>query len=176
MEFVKGHRGLTILTAGAAICLVLTAARCGSSPRNTTPSPPRSTAPVIVLPAPTSQAPSATPTATATPSPTGALGDLSGTWSGNWADTSPDTAAGTFKVIWTQQGSTVSGTITISGTPCLSGGTVSGTISGSKITFGAVQGQRKVDYTGSVSGTSMHGTYSAPKCGNAVGNWNATQN
>lgn len=90
-------------------------------------------------------------------------------------DTSPDSSSGTFQVIWTQKGSTVSGTITISGTECLTAGTVTGTLSGSTITFGAVQGQRSVAYTGTVSSTSMHGTYSAPSCGDAVGNWTATK-
>ncbi len=74
--------------------------------------------------------------------------------------------------MWQQQGSQLSGTITISGTPCLTGGSITGTYNGSTITFGAVQGQASVAYVGTVAGSSMSGTYSTP-CGNAKGNWTA---
>jgi hypothetical protein len=37
-----------------------------------------------------------------------------------------------------------------------------------------VSGQVRITYDGSVSGSSMKGTYSAPACGNAKGDWSAT--
>ena len=62
----------------------------------------------------------------------------------------------------------------LQGTPCLTGGTVTGTITGGAISFGAVSGQVTVTYDGSVSGNKMQGTY-ATGCGNAKGNWAATK-
>ena len=107
----------------------------------------------------------------ATTSPSDEGTKLSGTWSGTWKDTT-DPAEGTFKLTWQQSGPTLSGTITIAGTPCLGGGQIAGALNGSTISFGVVKGAVEVAYTGSVSGTTMSGTYTT-SCGNAQGNWEA---
>lgn len=113
-----------------------------------------------------------TPTQTATtPAKTGTSG-VSGTWNGQWANEAPDKATGTFNVQLVEQASTLTGMISISGTPCLSGGSVTGTINGSQINFGVVEGEVTVNYAGTISGNSMSGTY-ATNCGNAYGNWQA---
>ncbi len=113
----------------------------------------------------------ATPVSSVAPS---ALG-LNGPWNGTWQDTSPDTSNGSFAVTFVQAGNNLSGTITISGAGCITAGTVTGTVNGSTINFGAVSGQVQITYDGTVSGNKMQGTYSAPTCGNAKGNWSATQ-
>ncbi len=100
---------------------------------------------------------------------------LTGTWTGTWQDQTPDTMSGTFTVTWVQKGATVAGTITVTGTPCITAGTVTGTLSGNKITFGAVQGIRTISYNGTVGKGTMSGTYDAPKCGEAQGVWTATK-
>jgi hypothetical protein len=82
--------------------------------------------------------------------------------------------SGTFAVTLTQSGGQLSGTIIVRGTQCLTTGTVTGTTTGSTITFGAVSGQITITYNGSISGNKMQGTYSAPVCGKATGNWAAT--
>jgi hypothetical protein len=88
----------------------------------------------------------------------------------------PDQVAGTFALTWTQSGSTLTGTILVKGTPCLTAATVSGSISGTTITFGAVSGTHTVVYDGTVSGTTMTGTYTAPAaCVDAKGTWTATK-
>src|SRR5439155_22296049 len=71
----------------------------------------------------------------ATTSPSDEGTKLSGTWSGTWKDTT-DPAEGTFKLTWQQSGPTLSGTITIAGTPCLGGGQIAGALNGSTISFG----------------------------------------
>ncbi len=113
-----------------------------------------------------------TPAPSAAATPVG----LGGQWSGTWTDTSPDTSGGTFALTWTQTGNTLSGTINVVGAACLTAGNVTGTINGSAISFGAVSGQVTITYTGSIAGTKMQGTYDAPTCGNAKGNWSATHN
>ena len=99
---------------------------------------------------------------------------INGTWNGTWKDTT-DSGNGTFVVNWLQAGSQLTGTITVKGAPCLTTGLVTGTVNGSAITFGAVSGAVTINYTGSVSGNTMSGTYTAPTCGDAQGNWSATK-
>ncbi len=66
------------------------------------------------------------------------------------------------------------GTITIAGTPCLSGGSVTGSLKGAAISFGVVAGRVQVSYDGTINGSRMSGTY-ATDCGNARGDWEATK-
>ena len=110
----------------------------------------------------------------ATTPPTQAATGLSGTWSGHWANSVPDQSTGSFTISWTQSGDQLSGTIVINGTPCLTGGSITGTVHGSSITFGAVHGEVSVDYTGAVAGNTMSGTY-ATDCGHARGAFTASK-
>ncbi len=134
-------------------------------------------------PAPTAAAtplPSSAPTGAATSVPTPAVSNpsegLTGTWNGTWQDTTPDQAGGTFVLTWTQNGNALSGNIVVSGTPCLSAATVSGTVNGAAISFGAVSGTNTVTYNGTVSGSTMQGGYTAPSaCEDAQGTWTATK-
>lgn len=88
---------------------------------------------------------------------------LSGTWSGRYSGK----FSGTFTLKWTQKGSELSGSIALS-----SGGTpsVRGSLKGSSISFGTVGGGRVITYKGSVSGSSMSGTWHTPAGG---GSWSA---
>ncbi len=141
-----------------------------ASPAQPTPAP---TAAATVAVAPATSAP--TPTAQPTPTigPSEAPTDLNGTWVGTWQNSTPDTSAGTFQITWARKGKTMAGTIKIDGTPCLTGGTITGTLSGDKIAFGAVSGQVEVSYTAPIAGSRMSGTY-ATNCGEARGDWEAT--
>jgi hypothetical protein len=87
---------------------------------------------------------------------------LAGTWSGQYSGA----FSGTFTLHWTQSGSRLSGSITLSSP----GGkySVSGSLSGSTIKFGAVGAG--ATYTGSVVGKSMSGSYKSPQGGGA---WSA---
>jgi hypothetical protein len=90
-------------------------------------------------------------------------GSLTGSWSGQYGGA----FSGTFTLHWTQSGSRLHGTITISNPH--SNLAVNGALRGSAITFGTVGGPG-ITYTGSASGTSMSGSYSTPKGG---GPWSA---
>jgi hypothetical protein len=164
-------RSLLSFVALAALTPLLWA--CSSA---ATASPAATSQPVqTVLAATATPAPVATDTTVPSAAPT-ALG-LGGQWSGTWTDTSPDSSSGTFSLTWTQTGSTLAGTIKVDGTPCLTGGAVTGTINGSTISFGAVAGRVTITYDGSITGAGkMGGTYSASDaCASAKGNWTATQ-
>ncbi len=92
-------------------------------------------------------------------------GGLSGAWSGQYGGA----YAGTFKLHWTQSGSSLNGTIKLSAP----GGTlgVHGTLAGNSIRFGTV-GSVAITYSGTVSGSSMSGSYSTP---NGGGSWSASK-
>lgn len=70
-------------------------------------------------------------------------------------------------------GSKLSGPIHINNSTCVRDGTVSGTLSGNRINFGAVHAAQQISFTGALSGDTMSGTYSAPSCGGDKGTWTA---
>ena len=158
-------RAIALVTA-----MTLSLVACTSSGATAAPT---GTSPVIVPPTSTA-APSVTAVPSPSPTPAPTASGLAGQWNGTWQNSQPDHASGTFTLKWTQTGSNLSGTITINGTPCLTGGTIAGTVNGGAISFGVVSGEVQVSYDGSVSGNKMQGTY-ATTCGNAKGAWAATK-
>jgi hypothetical protein len=92
-----------------------------------------------------------------------AADSLTGTWSGTYSGA----YHGTFTLHWTQSRSRLTGTIKLS----TAGRTnITGSVSGNTIRFGTVGNGNTITYSGSVSGTSMSGTY---KAGGAGGSWSA---
>lgn len=170
----KHQRILTRRSPAALLGLVAAVAAVGfgcSSKTTTTntstsapPAAARTTAAAPTTPVtPESMAPSATPTTSA------AASGLSGTWSGSYAGA----FSGTFQLTWTQTGNNLNGTINLSTSP---GDTpLSGTLNGSTITFGTV-GSTAITYTGTVSGSSMSGSYQVQGGPvSAGGTWKATK-
>jgi hypothetical protein len=96
---------------------------------------------------------------------------VSGTWKGSYSGT----FSGTFKLNWQQSKDSLSGTIKISGfgnssTP------IHGTLQGTSIHFGTV-GSEAITYSGSVTGSSMSGTWKLEANGHVggTGSWNASK-
>jgi hypothetical protein len=96
---------------------------------------------------------------------------VSGTWKGKYSGT----FTGTFKLTWTETKSNLSGTIMISAfgnaaTP------IHGTLKGASIQFGTV-GSEAITYSGSVSGSSMSGTWKLEANGHVggTGSWKANK-
>jgi hypothetical protein len=142
----------------AAIPLVSLLAACGGSGTAGTPTPGAT--------ATATSTPVATPTPTAIPTPTAVTaGPLSGGWTGQYSGT----FHGTFTLTWQQAGSGLDGTIVLSAPPQTLH--ITGNAAGNAITFGTVGG---VEYSGSVSGNSMSGTYTVPN-GGGGGTWSATK-
>jgi hypothetical protein len=100
--------------------------------------------------------------------------NLTGTWTGTWVDRTPDTLSGSFTVTLVQSGNTLTGSIVITGTLCLSGGSVSGSVTGNNISFGVVSSRITIAYTGTASNSLMSGTYGTNYlCADAQGMWSA---
>jgi hypothetical protein len=148
------------------VTLVLFAAACGGGGSG-------DASPIETGPAGTATTPVAT--ASSTPSEGGAAGAMQGPWDGTWTSTSTPGANGTFHIEFTQSGDELNGSIAITNTPCITTGTITGSLNGNRITFGAVKGPQTIAYAGTISGTSMSGTYAAPQCDNGIGDWQATK-
>jgi hypothetical protein len=102
---------------------------------------------------------------------------------GDWQFTghsTPFDITDTGSVILQQSGNTFSGIVTLSGTPCATEAALSGSISGTTVTFQLVEGDQAVNFTGTSNsaGTSMSGSYTAPSggCTNGdYGTWSGTK-
>jgi len=98
-----------------------------------------------------------------------APGALSGKWSGHYSGSFD----GDFTVRWHQTGAHLHGTIHLSNP----GNTmpINGTVHGSTISFGTV-GSMAITYSGTVSGSSMSGTYKVHSAnGTSGGPWSASK-
>jgi Flp pilus assembly protein TadG len=145
---------LALAVSAAALLL----AACSSS--STSSTPPTSTA--AAAPAATSSAPAAS----AAPAP---AAGLTGKWSGQYSGA----YQGTFVLHWTQSGSKLKGHITLSTPPDTL--PILGTVNGSVIRFGTV-GSTGITYSGSVSNSTMSGTYQVHAPQGAIGGpWKASK-
>jgi hypothetical protein len=79
---------------------------------------------------------------------------LNGSWSGTW-QSSKYGNLGAITATFNQSGSSFTGTAVITNSPCFSGGTISGSISGNNISFSAPYG----NFSGNFTDSSMSGTY-----------------
>ncbi|MDT4925491.1 MAG: hypothetical protein QOG01_3204 [Pseudonocardiales bacterium] len=169
---------LRFMAGCAAACLVLVG--CSSSGGNAPKSSsslgnsPAATA-VATEVASSSSAPLSSTAAESSTPATGASA-LAGRWQGTYQSKKFSSTAGDFTVTFTQQDSTINGSIVIHPS-CITAGTVSGTITGTTIAFGQVQGSRRaVAFSGTVNGNNMHGTYhSDAACGDDNGTWTAAR-
>lgn len=143
--------------------LAMTLAAC-SSPSSTAQGPASEPASANQAAAPAASAPQSAAPASAT--------GLSGKWSGRYSGA----YQGTFVLRWHQSGSRLSGRITLSA-PSRGTLPIHGKVTGGAIRFGTV-GSEAITYSGSVSGSSMSGTWKiqAPD-GSAAGGgpWSASR-
>jgi len=95
---------------------------------------------------------------------------VDGKWNGSYQPNGG--GSGDFSVTFTQTGSSLDGTLSIS-VACLDGAKVTGKVNGDSIDFGSVQGQCSVDYKGKISGDQMSGTYDVG--GGVGGTWKASK-
>ncbi|MGA8540335.1 MAG: hypothetical protein WB566_12605 [Terriglobales bacterium] len=105
--------------------------------------------------------------------------NLSGDWQITGHSTLFDFTA-TGSAVLQQSGTSVTGTTTLTGTPCATAATVSGSVSGTALTLQIEEGAQPVNFTGAVNsaGTSASGNYTAPSggCTNGdYGTWSATK-
>jgi len=95
---------------------------------------------------------------------------VDGKWNGSYQPNGG--GSGDFSVTFTQTGSSLDGTLSIS-VACLDGAKVTGKVNGDSIDFGSVQGQCTVDYKGTIKGDQMSGTYGLGQ--GTAGTWKASK-
>jgi hypothetical protein len=98
--------------------------------------------------------------------PAATVSGLSGTWNGQYGGS----YQGTFVISWHQSGAKLTGTIHISNPG--SALSIHGSVAGGAIQFGTV-GSYDITYSGTVSGTSMSGTYQVGH--GQAGSWSASK-
>jgi hypothetical protein len=79
-----------------------------------------------------------------------------------------------------QSGTSLSGTATVTGSPCFTSGSISGSVSGNNVAFGVLfGGGQQANFSAAVGsgGTSMSGTYSVSggACSGDTGSFNLTK-
>ena len=104
--------------------------------------------------------------------------NVAGTWSGTWA--SSRGSGGTVQAVISQSGTSLSGTATVTGSPCFTSGSISGSVSGNNVAFGVLfGGGQQANFSAAVGsgGTSMSGTYSVSggACSGDTGSFNLTK-
>jgi hypothetical protein len=148
-----------VLAMTATAALAMTLAACSSS---------GSTGPQVTA---TQSAKAAAAAATSAPAQAAANSGLSEKWRGQYSGA----YQGHFVLRWHQSGSRLNGTITLSA-PARGTVPIHGTVQGSTIKFGTV-GSEAITYSGSVSGSSMSGTWQIKGPGGAAGGgpWSASR-
>ncbi len=123
-----------------------------------------------------SDSPTTRQTQSSSPGPSESTGNgYAGSWTGTFASRKFDGLTGGFTLIFTETGSELQGTATIDSS-CVPTGSVSGKVSGSTISFGAVKGAETVLFEGNKNGDQMSGDDSSgPSCGDDNGTWVATK-
>jgi hypothetical protein len=160
------RRYLATVAVGAV--LVVTACDRGAARPTTQPTP--------------TGAPATTTTGGATGGGTGGGSTFDGTWSGAWTRTSPPPGNGTMTLVLHQQGQTISGTVDVTASACLTKGDISGSVTGTAITLHTVTpavsggGRATGDYQGTLAGSRITGTLTVScSLGVGVGTWDVTR-
>ncbi|MGW7744033.1 hypothetical protein ACWGKF_15700 [Streptomyces chartreusis] len=94
---------------------------------------------------------------------------LTGAWTGDW---STGFGTGGFTATLSQDGNRLTGELKVDGVPCSLDGALNGTLDGDRITFGSVNSEKEITFTGSVDGDTMRGTFETD-CYDASGPWTA---
>lgn len=102
--------------------------------------------------------------------------DLTGNWRGTW-NSSVANYSGNLSGTLTHSGTSISGTMNVTGSPCISSGTVSGTGAGGSFSASIDSGQDSLQLQGSYTATSISGTYSVPNgvCAGDTGTFSLNQ-
>ena len=146
-----------LITAVAATSAVLVIAACGPSHKHDAQSKPPAQ--------PAASSAASSPAASHAP----ASAELSGKWNGSYSGS----YNGTFVLRWHQRGSALSGHITLSNPSTTL--PIHGTVKNGKISFGTV-GSTDITYSGTVSGSSMSGSYQVhTSAGTPGGPWSASK-
>jgi tetratricopeptide (TPR) repeat protein len=98
--------------------------------------------------------------------------NLTGDWVGTWTG-SDGNGNGNISLTLTQSNTSVSGTATITGSECISTGTLSGTVTGNTLVSNILSGPNTASFNATCTSTSMNGTLevTSGSCAGDIGNF-----
>ena len=112
-----------------------------------------------------------------TPSPEPTVPDLAGNWRGTWTDS--DNNSGDILLSITQDGTNLTGNASVSGSECISTGTISGSVSNTTLDLTITSGSDRASYnaTYDVATNGIEGNFNfvAGACAGNTGNFSMTQ-
>ena len=155
------RRSARVRIGGAVIVCGVLLAACSSSSSSSAASTPAGGTDAATAPSSSSFEATGSPVSSST---------VDGKWNGSYQPNAG--GSGDFSVTFTQTGSSLDGTLSIS-VACLDGAKVTGKVNGDSIDFGSVQGQCTVDYKGTIKGDQMSGTYGLGQ--GTAGTWKASK-
>ena len=155
------RRSAWVRIGGAVIVCGVLLAACSSSSSSSAVSTPAGGTEATTAPSSSSFEATGSPVSSST---------VDGKWNGSYQPNGG--GSGDFSVTFTQTGSSLDGTLSIS-VACLDGAKVTGKVNGDSIDFGSVQGQCTVDYKGTIKGDQMSGTYGLGQ--GTAGTWKASK-
>jgi hypothetical protein len=155
------RRSAWVRIGGAVIVCGVLLAACSSSSSSSAASTPAGGTEATTAPSSSSFEATGSPVSSST---------VDGKWNGSYQPNGG--GSGDFSVTFTQTGSSLDGTLSIS-VACLDGAKVTGKVNGDSIDFGSVQGQCTVDYKGTIKGDQMSGTYGLGQ--GTAGTWKASK-
>jgi len=155
------RRSAWVRIGGAVIACGVLLAACSSSSSSSAASTPAGGTEATTAPSSSSFEATGSPVSSST---------VDGKWNGSYQPNGG--GSGDFSVTFTQTGSSLDGTLSIS-VACLDGAKVTGKVNGDSIDFGSVQGQCTVDYKGTIKGDQMSGTYGLGQ--GTAGTWTASK-
>jgi len=155
------RRSAWVRIGGAVIVCGVLLAACSSSSSSSAANTPAGGTEATTAPSSSSFEATGSPVSSST---------VDGKWNGSYQPNGG--GSGDFSVTFTQTGSSLDGTLSIS-VACLDGAKVTGKVNGDSIDFGSVQGQCTVDYKGTIKGDQMSGTYGLGQ--GTAGTWKASK-
>jgi hypothetical protein len=165
--------GRSVLAAAGLVAVMLVVGACASASSSESTNPQASTPQASS--GSTQPLPSAESSVASSPA---ADQGLTGTWVGTWTRTSPAIpGAGDLTLTVQQQGNTILGTVTETGSACITTAEVTGNVNGSTVTFQFSNGGVSASYTATLSGSTLTGTYTVDcAAGAGTADWQATRN
>src|SRR5262245_9908339 len=101
---------------------------------------------------------------------------ISGTWSGGWERTAPIPGNGELTLDLSDDGGALSGSVTVTGSACMTTHDVSGTPDGDTVPLAVSDGGITADYEATRDSTRLSGTMTAtcPDVGTGTGTWSVS--
>jgi hypothetical protein len=167
------HLHRSPISAGLLVALVLTIAGCSDSGSDDSAADSSSGSSMTAA----DETTAAPPTNRGSASPDEDAAGVAGAWSGSWERTEPVPGNGELNLDLSQDGGAISGSLSVTGSACMTTHDVTGTLDGDHVDFEVSDGGLTAAYDGTLDGTEMTGTMTVtcPGVGTGTGTWTVSE-